>query len=732
MSLQLIENGQSRRLGWAVLLTIMAFLIVGGLGLVGTVMEGFLPDSGLVNIAGRQRMLAQVIAKDSFLRAHEQDPERRAALRSILRDNQAQWLRVHRGLRHGDPALGLTGRSSARAGGMLDDLEPLVAEVNALLARLDQDSVTAPEDVPLSQPILVQLLDVTEAYLVIMDQLVTQYAADLDESLWRRHVMIGLILAVAIMLIIQAGIIIRRLMDEVRHTHVQLVATNSALQREVELHTNAEAAMRRLYVAVEHADEGIIVTDARGNILYVNPAFTRITGYERESMLGQRPRILSSGKQDSRFYRQMWETLLQGNVWRGRLVNRHSKGPLYTTEQVISPVIDPDGKITNFIGITIDITSRIALEERVKQAQKMEIFGALAGGVAHDFNNLLTPILGFAELALLKEIGDAELRDDLERIRKAALSARALTQQILNFSRRGTGRSTTLEAEYVVREAVELMRVALPSNISIETAVARNLPPIAGDAAQVQTVLMNLCINATRAMPKGGTVTIVASEVSFQGPDEMTEARRMVRIDVQDTGVGMEPHVLRRIFEPYFTTNADAGGSGMGLANVRQIVNAHRGHIEVQSTPGIGSAFSIYLPVVEALSVAERAKIPMPWGNGTAVLLAGRQQSIMQCCKQHLEFFGYRVTFVEGSATVAQQIVQSDAAYRLLLTDNELADATGWQLAEQVHALLPGLPIILMTGSPAIEPSDTASVTHVLRKPFTLDELAEAIASVQR
>ena len=735
MAWQKLTMGRGSLLKRAVLLTSVAFLIVGGLGIVLTYSAGYSPDARLLNVAGRQRMLSQKLAKDAFLLSRSAHLQQRQTLRQELDATRQVWVRVQRGLRHGDAELGLTGAAAPAVAALLDQLAPQVTAIERLLDRLVRAEATQDAVEPVEQAIAMELLSATEAYLVGMERLLDLYEADHDAAMWWRQMTIGTILAVAILLILQAALLIRRLIRELGSTQLQLVAKNTALQQEVELHKKIEAALRRLSVAVEQAGEGIMITNAEREILYVNPAFVRMSGYERESILGQRPSILSSGEQDSRFYQQLLATLMQGQVWRGRMVNRHHNGALYATEQTISPIIDSDRKITNFIGITLDITERNALEERVKQAEKMEVFGALAGGMAHDFNNLLTPILGFVELTLAKVIDDEEMREDLESVRTAALRARDLTQQVLTFSRRSSGSKTNVQVAQVIREVTGMLRATLPTGVAIKTNVPPDLPQIAGDATRIQTLLMNLCINAARAMPNGGVMEIIAAETAPAASGDGAErAAHMLRIDVKDTGIGMEPQVLQHLFEPYFTTAAHGGGTGLGLVSVRNIVESHGGRIEVQSNPGQGSCFTVFLPVAGQVAAIASVRSPMPWGNDAKVLLAGSQQAIVQCCKQHLEFFGYRVTTVERGASALQHLTEAEAAYRLVLTDNELIDGVGAELAARVHALYPGLPVILMTAaatSDLLERAQASGVKHLLNKPFTLEELAEVITSAQ-
>ena len=372
--------------------------------------------------------------------------------------------------------------------------------------------------------------------------------------------------------------------------------------RDITERKRAEEANARLATAVEQAAEAIVITDPKGTILYVNPAFERTTGYTSPEIVGQNPRILKSGKHDAAFYRQMWDTLSHGKVWTSRIINKKKNGSLYEEETSISPVFDSNGKIVNYVAVKRDVTQEVALETQLRQAQKMEIIGQLAGGVSHDFNNILTVIQGNASLLLNGEMKPAEKTECTQQILQAAERAGSLTRQLLMFSRKQVMQPANLSLNEVVAQMTKMLRRVLGENISLRSNYAANLPFIYGDVGMLEQVLMNLVVNARDAMPAGGNLTIATG---VEAVDEKQTAQNPgaspglhVWLAVSDTGSGIARENLPRIFEPFFTTKEVGKGTGLGLATVYGIVQQHHGWITVTSEVNKGTTFQIHFPAV--------------------------------------------------------------------------------------------------------------------------------------
>ncbi|MGA3285049.1 MAG: PAS domain S-box protein [Verrucomicrobiota bacterium] len=372
--------------------------------------------------------------------------------------------------------------------------------------------------------------------------------------------------------------------------------------RDITERKQTEEANARLATAVEQAAEVIVITDPKGVILYVNPAFERITGYTSSEVIGRNPRILKSGKHDAAFYQQMWDTLSHGKVWTGRVINKKKNGAFYEEEMSISPVFDSNGKIANYVAVKRDVTQEMALETQLRQAQKMEIIGQLAGGVAHDFNNILTVIQGNASLLQNAELKPIEKTECTQQIVQAAERAASLTRQLLMFSRKQVMQPTNLSLNEVVAQMTKMLRRVLGENISLQSNYAANLPFIHGDPGMIEQILMNLVVNARDAMSGGGSLTITTGaktlnkEQAEQSPGASPGLH--VWLAVSDTGSGIAPENLPRIFEPFFTTKEVGKGTGLGLATVYGIVQQHHGWITVTSEVNQGTTFQIHFPAV--------------------------------------------------------------------------------------------------------------------------------------
>ena len=353
-----------------------------------------------------------------------------------------------------------------------------------------------------------------------------------------------------------------------------------------------------------------------GVVQYVNPAFSRITGYEQAEVVGKNVGIL--GRVDAKIYASFMTTVMGGNTWSGRLPGKRKDGTAYEIEVVMSPVRDASGQIINYAALSRDVTEEIRLESQLRQAQKLEAIGTLAGGIAHDFNNMLAIIMGNTEL-VLDDLEHMEgPRRNLEHILKAAQRGRDLVKQILMFSRKtGQGRKP-LALTPLLKETWKFLRSSLPTTIEMHADLRAEPDTVLADPAEMQQILMNLATNSAYAMQEsGGDLTMSLSTVFFGPADPLPVADMLpggyVLLTVSDTGVGMTDAVRRRIFEPFFTTRKAGEGTGMGLAVVYGIVKAHGGAITVESTPGKGASFGVYLPLTRVPGAGEGTDVgPLP------------------------------------------------------------------------------------------------------------------------
>ncbi len=499
-----------------------------------------------------------------------------------------------------------------------------------------------------------------------------------------------------------------------------------------------EKELIRLQTAIEQTAESIVITDSDGTTQYVNPAFEKTTGYTREEAIGQNPRILKSGKHDEAFYKMMWDTISGGKMWKGHFINKKKDGTFYEEEASISPIIDSTGKITNYVVVRRDVTDELKIENRLREAQKMEAIGTLAGGIAHDFNNILSSVIGYTELSLDSVSKETQLYSDLEKVLRAGRRARDLVNQILAFSRERERERKPIQISPIIKEALKLLRASLPSTIEIHQNIEQRLGTVLGDPTQIHQIIMNLCTNAGQAMSeKGGIleVNLVCMEADsvFASKHPGIIPGHYLKLTVCDTGYGMEPDVIERIFDPYFTTKEKSGGTGLGLATVHGIVTSYGGTITVYSEPGKGSNFNVYLPVTTDEQVIETDLTEsLPTGT-ERILYIDDEPDIVDMGKRILGILGYEVIIRTSSIEALELFRAKPNHFNLIITDMTMPKMTGIELAEELINIRPDIPIILCTGfSEKIteENAKDKGIRAYLMKPLLKIELAKAVRRV--
>ncbi|MEN7972572.1 MAG: PAS domain S-box protein [Verrucomicrobiota bacterium] len=351
-----------------------------------------------------------------------------------------------------------------------------------------------------------------------------------------------------------------------------------------------------LSTAIGQSNETVVVTDSKGAIEYVNPAFEAITGYSCEEVIGKNPKILKSGLHSEEVYAEMWSRISSGEVWSGVLKNKRKDGSIYTEDAAISPVRNASGDIVNYVGVKRDITKELHLKEQINHAQKLEAVGRLAGGVAHDFNNFLQTILGATGILLGEMEEGTSQHGDVEEIRKATLRAAGLTRQLLEFGQNREVEYVALDINGVVRQSERMTRLLIGKKIELVFDLDDSLGSVLGDSGQIEQVLLNLVINARDAMPDGGKLCVSTRNVVAEKDVSAGVADKYVCLSVSDTGDGISEDVKKHLFEPFFTTKEVGKGTGLGLSVVYGIVEQHGGWIEVFSSEGEGSVFkSLFL-----------------------------------------------------------------------------------------------------------------------------------------
>jgi len=354
-----------------------------------------------------------------------------------------------------------------------------------------------------------------------------------------------------------------------------------------------------LLESIEHACETFFVTDPEGVILYVNPAFERLTGYSREDVVGGKPSILKSGEHSADFYRGLWGAIKAGGHWAGRIINRRKDGALYTDEVRICPIMAPDGRIKYFLALRHDIGREIQLESQLVQSQKMESMGLLAGEIAHDFNNLLTIIIGSMEL-ISEDLKPGSFGHKMAaEILRSSKESTNLIKQLLVFARRQESNPVSTVLDEPLKELKVLLDGLLGKGVTVAYTLADNLCPVKIEPAHFKQAVMNLAVNARDAMNGAGGIMIRTFNAGPDGLPPTLPAGRYSAFKISDTGPGIPKEALPRIFEPFFTTKPKGKGTGLGLSTVYGIVRQNNGQIFADNRPGGGAVFTIYFPSLQ-------------------------------------------------------------------------------------------------------------------------------------
>jgi two-component system cell cycle sensor histidine kinase/response regulator CckA len=617
--------------------------------------------------------------------------------------------------------------------------------------------------------------------------------------------------------------------------------------------------------ALGAAANGMVITGRNGTIEWVNPAFTRMTGFSLEDVVGKNPRVLKSGKHNKDFYDDLWSTISSGRVWQGEMTNCRKDGTLYIEEMTITPVASDGGAITHYIavkqdisrrkrteealrlaeeqyrgifddaiigifrstpdgrflmmnpamakmlrgdspaqsieeiwdisllyddpserrelrrkletdgtlrnferefhrrdgsevwlslnlrciygtdhhpeyyeGTAEDITERKLLDRQLRQAQKMEVVGRLAGGVAHDFNNMLGVIIGYCELLRLRPKPAKTTGREIEQIHLAAKRATSLTQQLLAFSRKQITQPCILDLNEVLSKLSSMLQRLIGEDIELTLRLSRHDVRVNADASQIDQIIMNLAVNARDAMPGGGQLMIETDTCELDAGYSMkhrpVRSGRYVRLTITDTGSGMDRETMSHLFEPFFTTKELGRGTGLGLSIVYGIVKHSDGYIWVYSEPGQGTSFKIYLPLPCAAVAPAVLPAPVESVNGSEhVLVVEDDPGFRSMVVGFLKGLGYTVLEAENGERALAMVAAQHTPVQVLLTDIVMPKMSGRELADRLTSSLPTVKVLYTSGythDGVVQSRALREGEAFLQKPFALSELSRKLREI--
>ncbi len=500
------------------------------------------------------------------------------------------------------------------------------------------------------------------------------------------------------------------------------------------------AELRLLRAGVARLNDAVVISEidtaaipGAPTIRFVNAAFERLTGWRRGEIIGRPFVVLDGLSSSAELMQRVRLPASDDDPHRVELMQFARDGHEFWAEVDVTPIYDGAGRQTHWISIYRDITDRRRLEEQLFHSQKMDAVGRLAGGVAHDFNNILTAIGGFSELLLDELPVGTSAHEEVQQIKAASDRASALTRQLLAFSRKQIMRPRHLDVNALIQNMERLMRRVISANVNIRTNFEEPLPSVYADPMLFEQVLLNLVVNASEAMPNGGTLTVESSTTTlganYAARHHGVKPGAYVCLIVTDTGAGMDRNTREQIFEPFFTTKS--AGTGLGLSTVYGIVRQTGGHVWVYSELGVGTTFKVYLPVSGA-----QPDLPAPvaraevLGGRETVMVVEDEPAVREVVRAMLTRRGYTVLLASDGDQALRVARSHNGRIDLLLTDVVLPRTNGRRVAELLSVERPGIKVLYMSGY-----TEDAMLNHgalddgvvLVEKPFTDLTLAQRV-----
>ena len=520
---------------------------------------------------------------------------------------------------------------------------------------------------------------------------------------------------------------------------VQTITRLNRYRRLAEAQATLQESDARFRALAEHSDEVFwFASQHPERIAYVSPAVEKIWGLPPARFFAD-PRLWERAvhPDDQLRVHAAYEAMITGQAPRFAEEYRvvHPDGSVFWVLDSGTPILDQAGVIISVGGVARDITERKTAEERMLRAQRLENIGMLAAGIAHDFNNALAPLVMGCPL-LRPHVSNAGGTHLLDVMETSAGRSVALVRQLLSFARGAANQRQLLQIRHVLRELGKLAQVTFPKSIILRLMLPPDLWPIQGNATQIHQIFLNLCVNARDAMPAGGTLTLTAANRTLDPATAagIPDARPgdFLTVEVRDTGAGIPPEVLPRIWEPFYTTKGEGQGTGLGLATVRGILHQHAGFITVQTKADHGTVFTVYLPAVTGAASGDASPpvAPPARGAGELILVVDDEQPVREVTTQILDDYGYRTITASDGAEAIAVFVPRLAEVRLLLTDLQMPLLGGASLATALRRLKPDLPIVAMSGSGDRSRTPYQEFTRAyLAKPFQAETLLAIVRS---
>ena len=499
--------------------------------------------------------------------------------------------------------------------------------------------------------------------------------------------------------------------------------------------------MKKLSQAIQYNGEAVMITDIRGSIEYINPAFTKITGYTSDDVLGKNPRILKSDAQDPLFYKELWATVSCGQIWHGTLIDKKKDGSYFPALMTVSPIKNQEGVVTHYVSTQKDMTDHETLEQQLRQSQKIESIGTLVGGIAHDFNNMLAAIQGNIYLAQTETEDSDAINKRLAIIDSISDRAANMVKQLLTFARKDPVKMERFSLNSFMEQGYQLAQTMIPEDIEHITDYCSEELFVEGDSTQLQQVLMNLANNACHAVSdvKNPQVTcsirpFTANE-SFMNKYPILHSNQCAQITVRDNGCGISKENMDKIIEPFFTTKDVGEGTGLGLSMVYGSVQSHGGVFEVESDVGKGTACHVYLPLVEKLNdqlVTHKTRTSA-LGNGETILLVDDKKELLKITSEVLKKLNYIVLTASDGEEALKLYHSKRSVISLVFTDVVMPKMGGFELMANIWKANADVPAIFATGydKRANElPSDKEHQSRIITKPYSAVETSHIIRTL--